>query len=118
MENKNKNVFRPPPKMRIPKSMRHKSLYCAHHEDFGHLTSECRNLYGQVMHTIRKDGLLQYVKKVNGVPKMVEQPRPSAEHKSKRVVEQRTPSAEQYLRIVPMIAGPILISKGEEKKKK
>ena len=79
MENKNKNVFRPPLKMRIPESMRNKSLYCAHHEDFGHLTNECRNLYGQVMHTIRKGGLLQYAKKVNGVPKTVEQPGPNVE---------------------------------------
>ena len=118
MENKNKNVFLPPPKMKIPESMRNKSLYYAHHEDFGHLTNECRNLFGQVMHTIRKGGLLQYVKKVNGVPKMVDQPGPSAEHKNKGVTEQRAPSAEQHLRMVPMIDGPALISEEEEKKKK
>ena len=33
MENKDKNIFHPPPKMQIPKSMRDKSRYCAHHED-------------------------------------------------------------------------------------
>ena len=117
MENKNKNVFRPPPKMRIPESMRNKSLYCAHHKDVGHLTNECRNLYVQVMHTIRRDGLLQYVRKVNGVPKMVEQPGSSAKQKNKGVAEQKTPSAKQHLHMVPMIAGPTLINEEEEKKK-
>ena len=67
----------------IPKSMRDKSRYCAHHEDFGHLTNDCRNLYGQVMHTIRKGGLQQYVKKINGTPRMAEQPGPSVVQKGK-----------------------------------
>ena len=57
MENKDKNILRPPAKMLILESMRDKSRYCAHHEDFGHLTNDCRNLYGQVMHTITKEGL-------------------------------------------------------------
>ena len=57
MENKDKNIFRRPAKMMIPESMRDKSRYCAHHEDFGHLTNDYRNLYGQVMHTIKKRGL-------------------------------------------------------------
>ena len=46
MENKDKNIFHPPAKMLIPESMKDKNLYCAHHEDFGHLTNDCRNLYG------------------------------------------------------------------------
>ena len=57
MENKDKNIFPPPAKMMIPESMGDKSRYYAYHEDFGHLTNDCRNLYGQVMHTIRKGGL-------------------------------------------------------------
>ena len=32
------------------------------------------------------------------------------------MVEQRTPVAEQQLRMVPMIAGPVIISGEEEKK--
>ena len=83
MENKDKNIFRPPAKMMIPKSMRDKSRYCAHHEDFGHLTNDCRNLYGQVMHTIKRGGLQQYVKKINGTPRMAEQLGPSAVQKGK-----------------------------------
>ena len=47
---------------------------------------------------------------------MAEQPGPSTEQKNKGVAEQRAPSAKQHLRMVPMIAGPALIS--EEKKKK
>ena len=39
VENKNKNIFHPPPKMKIPKSIRDKIRYCAYHEDFGHLTN-------------------------------------------------------------------------------
>ena len=72
MENKDKNIFCPPPKMQISKSIRDKSRYYAHHEGFGHLTNNCKNLYRQVMHTIRKGGLQQYVKKVNRTPKMAE----------------------------------------------
>ena len=94
MENKDKNIFRPPPKMLVPESIRDKSRYCARHEDFGHLTKDCRNLYGQVMHTIRKRGLQQYVKKVNRTPKMAEQPGPSTVQKGKGAAEQRAPIAE------------------------
>ena len=94
MENKDKNTFRPPAKMMIPESMRDKSRYCAHHEDFGHLTNDCRNLYGQVMFTIKNGGLQQYVKKVNGTPRMAEQSGPSVMQKGKIVAEQITPVAE------------------------
>ena len=118
MENKNKNIFRPLAKMMILESMRDKSRYCAHHEDFGHLTNYCRNLYGQVMHTIKRGGLEQYIKKINRTPRMAEQPGPSAVQKRKNVAEQRTPIVEQQLRMVPMIASPALVSEEEEKKKK
>ena len=118
MENKNKNIFCPPPKMQIPESMRNKSLYCVHHKDFGHLTNDCRNLYRQVMHTIRKGGLQQYMKRVNGAPKMAEQPGSSAGQKNKGVAEQRALGVEQHLHMVPMITGLALINEEEEKKKK
>ena len=47
---------------------------------------------------------------------MVEQSRLSEVQKGKAIAIQRTHVAEQRLRMVPMIAGPTLIS--EEKKKK
>ena len=72
MENKDKNIFCPLAKMMIPESMCDKSRYCAHHEDFGHLTNNCKKLYGQVMFTIKRRGLQQYVKKVNGTSRMAE----------------------------------------------
>ena len=72
MKNKDKSIFFPLAKMMIPESMWDKSRYCAHHEDFGHLTNDCRNLYRQVMFTIKKGGLQQYVKKVNGTLRMAE----------------------------------------------
>ena len=46
MENTDKNIFRPLAKIMIPENMRDKICYCAQHEDFGHLTNDCRNLYG------------------------------------------------------------------------
>ena len=100
MEKNDKNIFRPPAKMLIPDSIRDKSHYCAHHEDFSHLTNDCRNLYGQAMDNIRKEGLQQYVKKVNGTPKMAEHPGPSTVQKGKSVAEQRKLVAEQHLQMV------------------
>ena len=88
MENKDKNIFCPPAKMMIPESMRDKSHYCEHHEDFFYLTNDYKNLYGQVMFTIKRGGLQQYVKKVNGTPRMAEQSGPSAVQKGKIVTKQ------------------------------
>ena len=73
IENRRKNIFRLPKKMKILESMKDRSRYCAHHEDFGHLTNDCRNLYGQIMYTIKKRELQQYLKRVNGTPRMAEQ---------------------------------------------
>ena len=72
MENRDKNIFRPPAKIMIPENMRDKSRYCAHYEDFDHLTNDYRNLYRQVMFTIKRGGLQKYVKKDNGTPRMIE----------------------------------------------
>ena len=114
MENKDKNIFHPLAKMMILESMRDKSRYYAHHEDFGHLTNDCRNLNGQVVFTIKRGGLQQYVKKVNGTPRMAEQSGPSTVHKEKTMAKQRTPVTEQQLRIVSMIPGPALVSEEEQ----
>ena len=56
MENRNKNIFCPPARMKVPESIKDRSRYCVHHEDFGHLINDCRNLYGQIMYTIKKGG--------------------------------------------------------------
>ena len=53
MDNKDKNIFRPFVRMKIPESIKDMSQYCPHHENFGHLTNDGRNLYGQIMHTIK-----------------------------------------------------------------
>ena len=45
MENRDKNILCPPARMKVPENMKDRSRYCAHHEDFGHLTNDCRNLY-------------------------------------------------------------------------
>ena len=45
MENRDKNIFRPPAKMRVPDSMKDRSWYYAHHEDFSHLIEDFRNPY-------------------------------------------------------------------------
>ena len=58
------------------------------------------------------------MKKVNEIPKMEKQPGPTAVQKGKGVTEQKTPAAEQHLRMVPMIAGPALANEEEEKKSK
>lgn len=42
--------------------MRDKSSYCAHYEELGHVTNDCNSLYGHIMFTIRRGGLIQYLK--------------------------------------------------------
>ena len=64
MENRDKNIFCPPAKVMVPENMRDKSRYCAHHDNFGHLTN---------------------VKKDNGIPRMVKQTGPSAMQKGKAI---------------------------------
>ena len=94
MENRDKNIFRLPAKIMIPENMRDKSRYCAHHEDFGHLTNHSRNLYRQIMFTKKKGGLQQYVKRDNKTLRMVEQSGPSVVQKGKAIAGQRTPVVE------------------------
>ena len=94
MENKDKNIFRPLARMKVPESVNNRSRYYAHHEDFGHLTNDYKNLYGQIMYTIKKEGLQQYLKRDNGTPRMIEQPGHSNMQKGKAIAEQCTPVAE------------------------
>ena len=94
MENKDKNIFHPLARMIIPDQYGDKNHYCAHHEDFGHLTNDYRNIYGQIMFTIKKGRLMQYVKKTV-MPKMTDQTNSVSLQKGKEVAEQRTLVAEQ-----------------------
>ena len=55
MKNKDKNIFHPPARMMIPKSMHDKNYYCVHHEDFGQLTNDYMNLYGRSCLQLRKE---------------------------------------------------------------
>ena len=57
IENEDKNIFRPSAKMKILESINDRGQYCSHHDDFGHLTNNCRNLYGHIIYTIKKRGL-------------------------------------------------------------
>ena len=116
METRDKKIFCLPGKIIIPKNIRDKSHYCAHHEDFGHLTNDCKNLYRKIMFTIKRRGLQQYLKKDGGTLRMAEQLGMSPIQKGKIVVEQRTPAVEQQLRMVRMIAGPTIANAEEEKK--
>ena len=77
MEHRGKNIFFPPAKIMIPKSIRDKISYYTHYEDFGHLTNDYRNLYQLIMFTIKRGGLQQYLKKDNRTPRMAKQPGPS-----------------------------------------
>ena len=87
MENRDKNIFRPSAKIMIHENIRDKSCYCTHHEDFGHPMNDCRNLYGHIMFTKKRGGLLQYLKKDGGTPWMAKQPGPSTVHKGKAIIE-------------------------------
>ena len=88
MENRDKNIFRPPTKIMIPENMRYQIRYCVHHKDFGHVTNDCRNLYGKIMFTIKKGGLQRYLRIDSRTPKMAEQLGPSTMQKGKTIVEQ------------------------------
>ena len=57
MENRDKNICCLRAKIMIPENMRDKSRYYAYHKDFGHLTNDCRNLYRQIMFTIKRGRL-------------------------------------------------------------
>ncbi|XP_021801928.1 uncharacterized protein LOC110746041 [Prunus avium] len=59
-ENKGKGIFRTPPTLREPPEKRDRSKTCAHHNDFGHTTNDCRNLRYQVEAMLKKGMLWQY----------------------------------------------------------
>ncbi|XP_021803037.1 uncharacterized protein LOC110747146 [Prunus avium] len=59
-ENKGKGIFRTPPVIHESPEKRDRNKMCAHHNDFGHITDECRSLRYQVEAMLRKGMLSQY----------------------------------------------------------
>ena len=57
IENKTKGIFCSPSKISMPNHMKDKNKYRDFHQDYGHYTTNCRNLYAQVMFLIKKGGL-------------------------------------------------------------
>ena len=47
-ENKGKGIFRAPAPIRTPLEKQDRNKMCAHHNDFGHATNDCRSLRNQV----------------------------------------------------------------------
>ncbi|PON57911.1 hypothetical protein PanWU01x14_170010 [Parasponia andersonii] len=62
LQNRDRGIFKDPPKSGVPEHMKNRSRYCQFHKDFGHDTVHCRNLYAQVMLAIHASRLKQYVK--------------------------------------------------------
>ncbi|XP_034198578.1 uncharacterized protein LOC117614016 [Prunus dulcis] len=59
-ENKGNGIFRTPPAIRESPEKRDRNKMCAHHNDFGHTTDECRSLKYQVEAMLRKGMLSHY----------------------------------------------------------
>ncbi|PON34462.1 hypothetical protein PanWU01x14_344220 [Parasponia andersonii] len=62
LQNRDRGIFKDPPKSGVPEHMKNRNRYCQFHKDFGHDTVHCRNLYAQVMLAIHAGRLKQYVK--------------------------------------------------------
>ncbi|KAM2403236.1 hypothetical protein ACFX1X_031020 [Malus domestica] len=56
-ENKGKRIFHAPAPIRTPLKKRDRNKMCAHHNDFGHATNDCRSLRNQV-EAMLKNGML------------------------------------------------------------
>ncbi|PON70016.1 hypothetical protein PanWU01x14_084800, partial [Parasponia andersonii] len=61
-QNKDRGIFKDPPKSGIPKHMKNRNRCCQFHKDHGYDTINCCNLYAQVMVAIHAGKLKQYVK--------------------------------------------------------
>ncbi|KAM2185676.1 hypothetical protein ACFX1Q_030653 [Malus domestica] len=59
-ENKGKRIFRAPAPIRTPLKKRDRNKMCAHHNDFGHATNDCRSLRNQVEAMLKNGMLSQY----------------------------------------------------------
>ncbi|PON71359.1 hypothetical protein PanWU01x14_074990 [Parasponia andersonii] len=99
LQNRDRGIFKDPPKSGVPEHMKNRSRYCQFHKDFGHDTVHCRNLYVQVMLAIHAGKLGQYVKSDEA------QPRQDTTRAEKGKQVQASGSGEQTFRIVPTIMG-------------
>ncbi|KAM2080624.1 hypothetical protein ACFX1T_034374 [Malus domestica] len=59
-ENKGKGIFRAAAPIRTSLEKRDRNKMCAHHNDFGHTTNDCRSLRNQVEAMLKKGMLSQY----------------------------------------------------------
>ncbi|PON31595.1 hypothetical protein PanWU01x14_368670, partial [Parasponia andersonii] len=99
LQNRDRGIFKDPPKSGVPEHMKNRSMYCQFHKDYGHETAHYRNLYAQVMMAIHAGRLKQYVK-TGGT-----QPQEDISRPDKGKQTQASGSGEQTLRIVPTIVG-------------
>ncbi|PON44888.1 hypothetical protein PanWU01x14_263700 [Parasponia andersonii] len=97
LQNRDRSIFKDPPKSGVPEHMKNRNRYCQFHKDFGHDTVHCRNLYAQVMLAIHAGRLGQYVKNDET------RPRPDTARTEKGKQVQASGSEEQTLRVVPII---------------
>ncbi|PON71475.1 hypothetical protein PanWU01x14_072720 [Parasponia andersonii] len=52
LQNRDRGIFKDPPKSGVPKHMKNRNRYCQFHRDYRHDTINCHNLYAQVMMAI------------------------------------------------------------------
>ncbi|PON48671.1 hypothetical protein PanWU01x14_235480 [Parasponia andersonii] len=112
LQNRDKGIFKDPPKSSVPEHMKNRSRYCQFHKDFGHDTVHCRNLYAQVMLAVHAGKLGQYVKSDEA------HPRQDAARTEKGKQVQTSGSGEQILRIVPTIVGKPELTHDQEENQK
>ncbi|PON44891.1 hypothetical protein PanWU01x14_263730, partial [Parasponia andersonii] len=108
LQNRDRSIFKDPPKSGVPEHMKNRNRYCQFHRDFGHDTVHCRNLYAQVMLAIHTGRLGQYVKNDET------RPRPDTARTEKGKQIQASGSEEQTLRVVPTIVGRLDLTDDQE----
>ncbi|PON31318.1 hypothetical protein PanWU01x14_370830 [Parasponia andersonii] len=69
LQNRDRGIFKDPPKSGIPEHMKNRNRYCQFHKDFRHDTIHYCNLYAQVMLAIHAGRLKQYVKTDEAQPR-------------------------------------------------
>ncbi|PON36934.1 hypothetical protein PanWU01x14_324290 [Parasponia andersonii] len=112
LQNRDRGIFKDPPKSGVPEHMKNRNRYCQFHTDFRHDTVHYRNLYAQVMWVIHAGKLKQYVK-IDEV-----QPRQDITRTKKGKQAQASGSGEQTLRIVPTVVGRPEPTHDQEEKEK
>ena len=65
---KNEPFFRWPGKMAVDPSKRNQNLYCHYHQDHGHNTEDCRNLWNHLDQLVREGKLRHLLHPLGGHP--------------------------------------------------